>query len=546
MILSGFFRLLPVAALATTPALFSGCSRGTTQADTAAAQGILIVGNKVEPATLDPQLTTSVEEQNVERALFEGLVAPNPRTLAPEPALAEHWTMSEDGCTYAFHLREGLKWSDGTAITSADVLFSWRRLLAPEMASANAVLLSAVKGADSFNAGKAGFDTVGLAAPDSRTVLVTLERRTPWFLSILTHPALAVLPRKSIEASGGAFERSNGWTRAPGLLSSGPFVMEAWESGRRIELKANPDYWDAATVRLKGLRFLPIESITVEDTAFQGGQLHVTDTVPVGRIAFLKRQKNPALRVDPYLGVYYYALNTSHPPLDNPDVRRALSLAIDRRAIAVNLLGGAQRPARSFVPAVEGYPPCEELGCNADEARRLLSQAGYPGGAGFPKLELLYNTSENHRLIAEAVQAMWKEVLGIDVDLRNEDFKSYLGSRQKGDFDILRASWIADYPSAFSFLDLLLSGGGNNFARWANPEFDRLVEEAKNAQSPEESAALARKAEALLLAESPVIAIYHYNTTRQIHPGVRGWEPNPMDWHPWKYVFVDPPQTPSK
>ncbi len=542
MTLSGFFRLLPAAALLAIPALFSGCSRGTTQADAAATQGILVVGNKVEPATLDPQLTTSVEEQNVERALFEGLVAPHPQTLAPEPALAESWTVSEDGCCYSFHLREGLRWSDGSPLTSADVLFSWRRLLAPAMASGNAVLLSAVKGADAFNAGKAGFEAVGLAAPDALTVLVTLERRTPWFLSILTHPALAVLPQRSIEASGGAYERSNGWTRAPGLLSSGPFVMEVWESGRRIELKANPNYWDAATVRLKGLRFLPIESITVEDTAFQGGQLHVTDTVPVGRIAFLKKQKNPALRVDPYLGVYYYALNTTHPPLDNPDVRRALALAIDRRAIAVNLLGGSQRPARSFVPAVEGYQPCEGLEFNAEEARRLLSKAGYPGGNGFPRLEILYNTSENHRLIAEAVQAMWKDVLGIDVDLRNEDFKSYLGSRGKGDFDILRASWIADYPSAFSFLDLLLSGGGNNFARWANQDYDRLVEEAKNAQSPEQAQALAQKAEALILAESPVIAIYHYNTTRQLSPAVHGWDANPMDWHPWKYVFVDPPQ----
>ena len=528
-----------IAALA-----LAACSRGPTQAEEAAAQGIIVIGNKVEPTTLDPQITTSVEESNIERALFEGLVAPNPETLAPEPALAEKWEKSADGTRYTFVLRKNLAWSDGTPLTSRDVLFSWRRLLEPSLASANAQLLFCVKGARAYNGGKRhDFSEVGIAAPDAATVVVTLERPTPWFLSILMHTSLAVLPENSIRAGGEPFLRANGWTRAPGMLTSGPFVVEKWEAGRVLALRANPRYWDAATVHLKGLRFLPIESINVEDTAFQGGQLHVTDTVPVGKIAFLRRQGNPCLHVDPYLGVYYYALNTDKPPLDNPLVRRALALAIDRRAIAVNLLGGAQREAKSFCPALDDYSPAEMLAYDVAQAKKLLAEAGFPEGRNFPHIEILYNTSENHRMIAEAVQAMWKQNLGIDADLRNEDFNSYLGSRAGGDYLVLRAGWVADYPSAFSFLDLLASDANNNFAHWKNPEYDALLDRAKGAATPGESAALARQAEALLLSEMPVIPIYLYNTTRQISPAVRGWQPNSMDWHPWKYVSVEPPQT---
>ncbi|HNX03969.1 MAG TPA: peptide ABC transporter substrate-binding protein [Opitutales bacterium] len=532
-----------LGAFALTLLLACSCSRGPTQAEKAAAEGVIVIGNKVEPSSLDPHLTTSVEEGNIERALFEGLVAPNPETLAPEPALATDWEESEDGQTYTFHLRPGLQWSDGTPIRSGDVLFSWRRLIEPGLASVNAELLFCVKGAKSFNEGKSqDFASVGIHTPDDATVVVTLERRTPWFLSILMHTSLAVLPETIIRASGEPFARANGWTRSAELACSGPFVVKRWESGRVIELARNPHYWDAASVRLSGIQFLPIESINVEDTAFLGGQLHVTDTVPVGKIAFLRRQGNPALHIEPYLGVYYYALNTTRPPLDNANVRRALSLAIDRRAIAVNLLGGAQREAKSFCPALEGYAPPEILRGDATLARQLLADAGYPGGKGFPRIELLYNTSENHRMIAEAVQAMWKENLGIDADLRNEDFNSYLGSRSGGDYEVIRAGWVADYPSEFSFLDLLLSNAGNNFAKWKNPDYDRLVQEAKDATSPDEARALAKRAETLLLGEAPIIPIYHYNTTRQISPAVHGWHANPMDWHPWKTVWVEPPK----
>ena len=525
--------------------LCTGCKKSATQADKAAAQGILLIGNKVAPSSLDPQLTTSVEECNIERALFEGLVSPDPKTLAPEPALADKWEVSADGLRYTFHLREGAAWSDGTPLTSADFLFAWRRLLTPSMASINAPLLYCVRGAKAFNEGKStDFSTVAVSAPDARTLVVELEQPTPWFFGILMHPATCALPQKFIFSCGGAFNRSNGWTRKTDMPSSGAFVMAKWQSNSVIEVVKNTKYWDAAKVRLNAIRFFPIDSTNVEATAFQGGQLHITDTVPVNKVAHLRKEHDPALRMEPYLGVYYYAFNTQHKPLDNPDVRNALSLAIDRKAIAEKLLGGAQIPAQSFIPdGVGGYEPAKLVTMDVARARVLLAKAGYPNGAGFPKFELLFNTSENHRMIAEAVQAMWKQNLGIDVELRNEDFNSYLSTRGAGNFDILRASWVADYPTAASFLDLLRSDSGNNFARWKSADYDRLMNESKTAASDVARNELYRKAESTMLNDAPIMPIYLYNTTRLISPDVHGWYGNAMDWHPYKYVWLEATKT---
>jgi oligopeptide transport system substrate-binding protein len=304
----------------------------------------------------------------------------------------------------------------------------------------------------------------------------------------------------------------------------------------------NPHYWDAAKVKLNGIRFLPIESLPVEETAFRGGQLHITDAVPSNRIASLIAERDPALRISPYMGSYFYALNTAHPPLDNPKVRLALSLAIDRDAIAGHLLGGAQLPAASLVPqGLAHYTPPTLCKRNAERARALLAEAGFPGGAGFPKLELLFNTSENHRMIAEAVQDMWRKELGIEITLRNEDFNSYIASRSARRHDILRMGWVADYPAAASFLENWRSGAANNFACWQNPTYDALMDKASEGGSADTIAQNYAAAESLLLENAVVIPVYHYNTVRLISPAVKGWEPNLMDWHPWKYVSIDAP-----
>ncbi|MFA5257787.1 MAG: peptide ABC transporter substrate-binding protein [Opitutales bacterium] len=539
-------RLAAVLLCLAASAATLGCSRGNTQADEAAQQGILLVGNKIEPPTLDPQISTSGEVFNVDFALFEGLTSPDPHSLEPVPAVAESWELSPDGLRYTFHLRPDACWSDGSALGSADFMFSWERLLRPELASANANLLFAVRGARDFNEGRApDFGSVGISAPDAHTLCVELTAPTPWFLSILMHPSAAAMPRKSIESAGKPFDRSSGWSRAPDMLSNGPFAIVRWDPNSVIEVKKNPRYWDAGNVRLNGIRFLPIESINTEAMAYQGGQLHVTQTVPINRVARLRDNADPALRVDHYLGVYYYVFNTRHPPLDNPDVRLALSLAIDRSSIVVNLLGGAQEPAVSFTPAgIRGYEPPRLCRTDVLKARALMEKAGYPGGKGFPKLELLFNTSENHRVIAEAVQAMWKENLGIEVELRNEDFNSYIGTRNSGNFDIVRASWVADYPAAATFLDILRSGAGNNLSRWQNADYDTFMDAAASAEDEATRNGFYAQAESLLLESAPVMPIYQYNTVRMISPTVHGWYPTPMDWHPYKYLWLQGPSRP--
>jgi len=523
----------------------AGCGKIHTQADRASQQGILLIGNKIEPSSLDPQITTSVEESTIEFAIFEGLVSPDPKTLDPRPALADKWTVSADELTYTFHIREGARWSDETPVTSGDFALSWKRMLSPELASINAQLLFCVKGAKAFNEGKTtDFSTVGVTAPDAHTLVVALERPTPWFMSILMHPATYAVPVAFVAKHGALSDRSSGWTRKKHVPASGPFAISRWQTGSMIEVTRNAAYWDAATVGLNIIRFFPIDSANVEETAFRGGQLHITDTVSVGKIASMLKNGDKSLRLDPYLGTYYYALNTTRKPLDNPDVRLALSLAIDRDAITQKLLGGAQKTATAFMPEpIGGYDPPRIVATDVLRAKELLLKAGFPDGTGFPKLELLFNTSENHRMIAEAIQAMWKANLGIDVDLRNEDFNSYLGTRKNGDFDILRAGWVADYPAAASFFDLLRSDSGNNFARWKSARYDELIEQSCNATSDEARNAAYRDAETLMLGESPIIPIYAYNTMRLVRPDVEGWYPNAMDWHPFKYVRLKTPDT---
>lgn len=534
------FRAATALTLVVASAVFlCGCSR-RTQAEKAAEAGILLFGNKVEPSTLDPQLTSSVEEGNIQRAIFEGLISPNPSNLSPEPAVAESWDISPDGLRYTFHIRKDALWSDGEPVTSDDFMFSWKRLLSPELAASNAQLVYCIKGAKEFNEGKApDFSTVGISAPDAHTLVVELNNPTPWFLSILMYPTTYPVPRKTIEACGDALDRSNAWTHSDKLLTNGPFVIKQWRTNSVLEVTKNPRYWDAAKVKLNGIRFFPIDNLNIEETAFRGGQLHVTDSVPVNKIAFFSKRNDPALHITPYLGIYYYAFNVKHPPLDNPDVRMALSLAIDRDSITKNLLSGTQKTAKSFVPrGIGSYEPPEVIGYDLEKARTLLAKAGYPDGKGFPKLEILYNTSDSHRMIAEAVQAMWKQNLGIDVALRNEDFNSYVATRSSRDYDIIRASWIADYPTQFSFLEILKSDSGNNHAQWKSAEFDADIAKAMTTADEAGRNAACEKAESLVLNDAVIAPIYHMSNTRLISPLLHGWDANLMDWHPYKYMWL--------
>jgi oligopeptide transport system substrate-binding protein len=310
-----------------------------------------------------------------------------------------------------------------------------------------------------------------------------------------------------------------------------------------IALAKSPTYWDAAHVALNGIRLYPIDSLDAEEREFRAGQLHLTDALPVGRIDAYRLGRpelRAFLRIDPYLATYFYRINTGRACLSDPRIRRALALAVDRRAIVEHILRGGQKPAETLVPpGIDGYEPPAGLPTDFAEARRLLAAAGYPGGKGLAPFELLFNDSENHRLIAEAVQEMWRRELGIDVRLVNEDLKSVLAARRVGDFQILRSSWVADYEDPASFLDVWRAGSGNNYTGWSSPDYDALLFAAERSADAASRIGRLREAEGLLLQAVPIIPVYYYTHVFLIQPSVDGWYPNLLDHHPYKYVRLN-------
>jgi oligopeptide transport system substrate-binding protein len=518
----------------------AGCARHETPVAAGDREQVLYRSLGYEVPSLDPHLAAGIAEQDVASALFEGLVDEDPRDLHPIPGVAESWTVSGDGLSYTFRLRPDARWSDGAPVTAQDFIDGWRRVLTPSLGAENAGMLFALRGAEEFHRGGVpDFSGVGAEAPDAHTLRATLGRPDAGFLSMLSHPAWFPVPLRVIAGAGPPYGRGNPWASPGRLVGNGPFTLQSWSPDEAIVVVKSPTYWDAARVRLAAIRFYPTDSVNAEELAFRAGQLHVTDAIPVDRIDAYRRDNPGFLRVDPYLGTYFYRLNVRRPPLTDPRVRRALSLAIDRRAIVARILRGEQTEALSFTPpGIGGYAPPNGRTADFDDARRLLASAGFPGGRGFPSLELLYNNSENHRAIAEAVQETWRRELGVGVRLANQEEKVVLSDRQTGDYDIVRSAWIADYADAASFLDIFRGNNGNNQTGWSNPSYDALLDAAAASKAPVERDRLRREAEQLLLDEAPILPIYHYNHVYLLRPSVHGWYPTLLDHHPYKFVWL--------
>ena len=532
---------LPLGFFLAACLFLPGCLRRETVVQRGDREQVLHRGIGYEVTDLDPQLATGTAEQAVVSALFEGLVTEDPRDLHPVPGVAARWTVSPDGITYTFFLRPEACWSNGKPITARDFVASWQRILTPSLGADNASLLYVIQGAEAFNKGVTkDFAEVGAAALDPHTLRVTLEYPAPYFLSLLTHWCWYPVPLEVIAASGPVAQRGNPWTHPRHLVSNGPFVLKAWEPNKVIVVEKSPSYWDASHVRLRAIHLYPIDSLEAEEREFRAGQLHLTDALPAGRIEAYRRTQSPCLRIDPYLGTYFYRINIRRPYLNNGRIRRALSLAVDRRAIVEKILRGGQTPAWTFTPpGIGDYEPPAGLRNDFAEARRLLAEAGYPGGKGLPPLEILYNNSENHREIAEAVQEMWRRELGLTVRLVNEEEKVLLAARRTGDYQILRSDWIADYLDPSSFLNVWRSDSGNNDTGWSFPDYDSMLFSADRTADPSSRHALFRTAEAILLGNVPIIPIYHYTHVFLIQPSVHGWYPNLLDHHPYKDVWLE-------
>ncbi|HUR56706.1 MAG TPA: peptide ABC transporter substrate-binding protein [Opitutaceae bacterium] len=519
----------------------AGCLKRETAVQQGDREQILHRGIGYEVAELDPHVVTGIAEWNVLRALFEGLTTEDPVDLHPVPGVAERWDVSPDGTAYTFHLRANARWSDGTPVTAQDFVGSYRRILTGSLGADYANMLYILQGAEAYHKGTLkDFGRVGVNALDARTLRLTLEHAAPNFLALITTPPWLPVPIGTIEKFGGAAQRGSSWTRPERIVGNGPFNLKKWQQNQVIVTEKSATYWDAATVRLKAIHFYPIDSVDAEERAFRAGQLHVTEFIPFSKIDGYRREASQLLRIDPYLGTYFYRFNTRRAPFSDARIRRALALAVDREAIVTKILRGGQAPAFALTPpGTAGYTSVAKLPTDLALARRLLKEAGYDGGKGLPALELLYNNSENHRLVAEAVQEMWRRDLGVEVRLVNQELKVTHAARRAGDFQILRSDWVGDYLDPQTFLDIFRGDSGNNYTGWSNADYDAALFAAARTVDPAARNALFQKAEAILLEAAPIVPIYHYTHIFLKQPSVRGWNSTLLDHHPYKHVWLE-------
>jgi oligopeptide transport system substrate-binding protein len=517
-----------------------GCKQKSSPVESGTSTQVLHAGNGLEPQDLDPHIITGISEIRILSALFEGLVGQDPKDLSPVPGAASGWDVSENGRTYTFHLRENLKWSNGKQLSSKDFDYSFQRMLNPNLGASNSYLLFVLKNAKAYFEGQTEWENVGVKSPDPNTLVLELENPTPYLLRLLAHPAWFPIPKSVLSEFGEPLGRATGWTRAGKLVSNGPFELTDWRINENVHMTRNEQYWDKATTRLKEIYFYPTESKESEERAFRRGQLHLTEAMPASKVGYYRDQKNPSLQIDPYLGTFYLQLNTRKQPLTDRRVRRALSLVLDRRLIVEKITQGKQQPAWHFTPpGIAGYDPKITGEKNSAEAKRLLAEAGFENGEGFPVLTYLYNTSENNKAIAEALQQMWQSSLGIHIELTNQEWKVFTQTRETGDFDLLRSSWIADYEDPSTFLDVWTSQSGNNFTGWTSKEYDQLIQATQSKAVESERFALFESAEKLLINEQPIIPIYFYTSVYLKHNSVKGYYPTLLNYHPWKFVYLD-------
>jgi len=496
-------------------------------------------GNGTEPQSLDIHKSEGVSSSNIQRDLYEGLVSQAPDGSL-EPGAAASWEISEDGRTYLFHLREDGRWSNGDPVTAQDFVFALRRGVDPDTLSNYAGLLIPILNAQAITAGRLPPEELGVEAVDDQTLRITLANPSGYFLELLTHSMSYPLHRGSAEQWPGAFAR-------PGrLVSNGPYMLDEWVIQSHVKLVRNPHYRDRDDLRIHEVYYHPIENPAAELKRYRAGDLDWTETAPHNQIKWIRENLGDQFQVSPYLGVYFYGFNVERPPFrDQPRLRRALAMAVDRSILTEHLTGGGELPAYTFVPPLPGYSPL--LPAWADwprerqlaEARRLYAEAGY--GPERPlEIEILYNTSDNHRQMALAVAAMWKQALGVRTRIINQEFKVFLATRRsKTETEIYRAGWIGDFSDPVNFLDILRSDNGRNDTGFADPAYDELLDRAAAAVDPEQRMRLLGEAEALMLEQQPVIPLYFYVSRRLVKPWVKGWQGNVLDANPTRHFYID-------
>lgn len=526
--------------LLTSLALLSGCKvKHDTLVEIGNQQQIMHIGNMTEPAEVDPHVTSGLPEYHLQMAIFEGLVSKHPQTLVPVPGVADSWTISDDKLVYSFHIRDAAKWSNGERLTAYDFEYSWKRALQPEIGSEFVKDFFVIQNAEAYYKGEIkNFDAVGIKALNESTLQVSLKFPVPYFLLQLDNFSMYPVQQKTIEKFHAFKERGTGWTRPENFVGNGPFIIKEWIPSVIFSVQKNPYYWDSANVRLNEIHFYPYENLLLEERMFKAGQLHKTEFLPSSTVK--KYRTSPAYYSYPFYGIYYYVFNTKVKPLDDVRVRKALAYSIDRDSLVKNVTQGGQTPAYHYTPDDPyGYTASARFSYDVNLAQKLLAEAGFPSGKNFPALELTYNTQADHLKLAVAIQQMWKKNLGIDIRLRNLEWKVYLDARNSRDFQILRRGNVADVLDPSTFLFSMVTGDPLNESEWGSQRFDQLMKLSTQAKTQDERYKYFQEADQILVDEMPLLPLYGYTTNNLVSPSVKGYYKNILDYHPYKYIYLD-------
>jgi oligopeptide transport system substrate-binding protein len=520
----GAARALVIPLLAV--AALCGCSHshaGRPAGSAAQGTATLLRGLGSEPDSLDPQKARADEAQRVLRDVCEGLTTLD-RSGGVAPGIAAGWQVSPDGRTYTFHLRHDAKWSNGQPVVAADFVGGLRRLVAPETASQYAEVVDVIVNTSDIVAGRKPPESLGVAAPDPYTVIVSLSNPAPYLPALLSHPSTCPVEPVALVNDKDAYSR-------PGNLpSDGPFVLSQWVHGSYIYLTRNRYYWNNAATRLDAVKYLITTDENAELTLYRADQLDVTDVIPRPQYGWIRSHLADQLHISPELGVYFYGFNLQRAPFNgNPKLRRALAMSIDRDKLAQLVLRSGEMPAYGWVPpGVADYTPQSpdyrslSMAQRIAAARKLYAEAGYSAARPL-RFELRYNTEEIHTELAIAIASMWQQALGAQVTLRAEEFRSLMQDIDRGDVQMFRSSWIGDYNDAYTFAQYFKSDFGVNLTHYDDAAYDDLLRRAAAEVDPAKRRGLLQQAEQIMLQDQPVIPIYFYVSKHLVKPRVTGW-----------------------
>jgi oligopeptide transport system substrate-binding protein len=528
-----------------------------------------------EPSAIDPAITTGIPEANIELQVFDGLTRIDKNNM-PQPAIAKSWTISKDRKTYLFTLRDAY-WTNGTPVTAYDFEYAWKRALSPEIASEYAYQLYYVYGGQAFNTSikvgskyyvqavdakgnpltkkegdkdvavpdmKKEIDpskNIGVKALNAKTLKVYLQSPTVYFLNLTAFPTLMPVCKAVVS-------KNDKWASdVKTYVTDGPFKLTEWSHNEKLVFVKNPTYWDQAKVKLTKITYYMVEDESTALSMFQSGQLDAAANVPVSELPKLVASGDA--QILPYLGTYFYRFNVTKKPFNDVRVRKALLLAINRKGIVTSITQGGQVPALAFVPyGIADALPGSDFRKASQEtfykdndiatAKALLAAAGYPNGKGFPAFSLLFNTSNAHKSIAEAIQQMWKKNLGITCTLKSEEWGVYLDDETNLNYSVARAGWIGDYMDPNTFLDMFVTGGGNNDTGWSNKSYDALIAKAKATTDPKARMATLHAAEKILMADMPIIPIYFYTNPVLLSKSIKNFYQSTLGFVDWKNAYM--------